>query len=454
MRHSLHLLRLGAFPLGLGLASVLVGGTLNRVLIVEAGLPAALVGLLFAIPVLLAPARIALGHLTDSHPLRGERRAPYIALGASVAGVAMTAAVLVLLRAPLGLPGAFAGLLLFAIYGVGYGLASTAFEALLADKFRGAQRPRAVTLSKVAMFGGILGGAVILGRLLDPFDPARLAAIAAGVMLTFALLSAIAVSRQEVPLPVPGRHGSRAENSGLVALIRRVVWADRQARRFFVVIVLSVLGTQAQDVLLEPYGGLALGLSVAQTTRLTAIWGAGTLLALMLAGTVGIPRLGYALVLRAGLRVNIAVFVGLILAGALGSAALFRGLVFALGLGTGLAMAGLLTAVIEYTTFARAGLLMGVWGTAAELGQASGMLISGVLVDLLRALGGGNVLLAYGGVFALEALLLARALWLVSGLDIARSAALREEAPHWDQRARRVPGKAQGEDRIVAAESL
>ena len=66
----------------------------------------------------------------------------------------------------------------------------------------------------------------------------------------------------------------------------------------------------------------------------------------------------------------------------------------------------MLTAVIEFTTSVRAGLLMGVWGVAYELGHAFGSLISGVIVDLGRALTGGNITLTYSFIFALEAILL------------------------------------------------
>ena len=65
-------------------------------------------------------------------------------------------------------------------------------------------------------------------------------------------------------------------------------------------------------------------------------------------------------------------------------------------------MAGLLTAVIEYTTSARAGLMMGVWGTAAEIGQTMGGVLGGAVVDAMRWLTGGDALIAYSALFTLE----------------------------------------------------
>ena len=418
-QHRLHRIRLAGFPLGLGLALVLVSGTLNRVMIVELDLPASLVGLFFAAALAVAPARAWLGYLSDGHPIGGKRREPYIVLGALVAGLGVIGATLIVINtAAVGLVMAGGVLLAFLAYALGYTLASNTFEALLADTFQGDQRPRAVTGFKVVMFVGIFGGAIVLGRLLDPFDRARLAAVVVGVLAAFVALAALAVFRQEPPLHDVRAVSERATDMPFFQVIRRVIWADPQARRFFALVVLSVLGTLAQDVLLEPYGALVLDMNVAQTTRLTAIWGSGAILAMLGGGLVLIKRLGYMRVLHVGLVINIAVFVGLIAAGALGHTGLFMGLVFVLGIGTGLSMAGLLTAVIEYTTFVRAGLLMGVWGTAAELGQALGGLMGGVVVDALRWLSGGNNLLAYGTVFALEAILLLVALGLCATLRV------------------------------------
>lgn len=426
----LNVARLALFPLGLGLALVLVTGTLNRVMIVELKLPASLVGLFFAMTLVVAPARAWLGYLSDGYPLRGKRREPYILLGALLLAAAVIAATLLVThsarRGALLVP---AGLLTFIAYALGVNLASNTFEALLADRFHGDARPRAVTLFKVAMFGGILAGSLGLGYLLDPFDPERFIGIVIGAMALFIALAAIGTARQEPALPALRAVSHRAAAQPFWTVIRDVIWRDREARRFFALVVLSTLGTLAQDVLLEPYGALVLDMSVGQTTRLTALWGSGAMLTLVASGVWLIRRWGYMATLRAGLAISIAVFGAIVGIGWLGSAPLFMALVFALGLGAGLAMAGLLTAVIEFTTTLRAGLLMGVWGMAAELGQASGGLLGGIVVDALRLLTGGNYWIAYGTVFTIEALLLTVVLSLAGGLHVERSAAQAEAYP-------------------------
>ncbi len=418
----LNVFRLAAFPIGLGATGVLVSGTLNRVMIVELGLPASLVGLFFAIPVLIVPLRVWMGHRSDAYPVGGLRREPYIVLGSLVAGLGVAGATLLALDNPApGLLALAAILLAFLAYGLGKHLSSNTFEALLADRFEGDARPRAVNLLKVAMFVGIFGGAILLGRLLEPFDPGRLAAITLGVAALAFALAVLATIRQEPRTTVVRAASQRARQTPFLQVIREIVWRDPQVRTFFALVSLTVLGTLGQDVLLEPYGALALGLTVAQTTRLTAIWGAGVILAMLAAGMWLIRRFGYRPVLRIGLLLCVAVFAGLILAGVVESVSLFMVLVFLLGVGTGLASAGLLTAVITFTTVVRAGLLMGVWGVAHELGEAVGGLFGGVIVDAVRTATGGNALAAYGTVFAVEGALLVVALVLVNRVQVSQA---------------------------------
>lgn len=419
--HSAHIaaryVRLAGFPLGLGLALALVSGTFNRVLIVEYDLPATLVGLFFAAALLIAPVRAWLGYLSDGYPIAGKRREPYIALGAVAGALGIVAAALITVRADAAGPVLISGLgAAFLAWALGMTLASNTFEALLADTFSGAGRPRAVTTYKVAMFAGIMLGALALGRVLDPFDERRFVVVVGAVMALFAGLAVAATFRQERPTEPAVMRAARPSAVPFWRVVRGLIWQDRHARRFFVVVVLAVLGTLAQDVLLEPYGALVLGLSVGETTQLTGLWGGGTILALLGCGIWLIPRWGYMPMLRGGLLLNVAVFPAIIVAGLLESAALFLALVFALGVGTGLSMAGLLTAVIEFTTATRAGLLMGVWGMAAEFGQAIGGLMGGIVVDTVLWLSADNALLAYGTVFAVEGGLLLVALALTANL--------------------------------------
>jgi BCD family chlorophyll transporter-like MFS transporter len=71
------LLRLSLFQISCGMAAVLLTGTLNRVMIVELGIPAGIVALMVAMPLLFAPARALIGFRSDNHKsFLGWKRVP------------------------------------------------------------------------------------------------------------------------------------------------------------------------------------------------------------------------------------------------------------------------------------------------------------------------------------------------------------------------------------------
>ena len=76
------LLRLSLFQISVGMAAVLLLGTLNRVMIVELGVMAWIVAIMIAIPVLVAPFRALLGFRSDTYRSAiGWKRIPYLWFG-------------------------------------------------------------------------------------------------------------------------------------------------------------------------------------------------------------------------------------------------------------------------------------------------------------------------------------------------------------------------------------
>lgn len=418
-------LRLAGFPIAYGLSGVLVGGTLNRVMIAELGLPASLVAALFAIPLLVSPLRLWLGHRSDAYPIFGRRREPYMFAGALLIGAGVAA----IASATVGThrsTAAFAaaGALAFLLYGVGRNLGHTAYQALLAEKFSGPVRARAVTLYEVVTLVGSVAGAGMLGRVLEHYEPARLVQVALAVGVAIVLLAAVAVPGQERREQSSARAG-HARAVPFRTVVRDLVLADPQIRRLFAVVICTFIGTLAQDVLLEPYGALVLGMSVGQTTRLTMFWGLGVLAAMLTSGVLLLRWLGPLRLMRAGMLMSMGVFTAVAAVGLVGAPGSFRWLVLAMGLGTGLAGAGMLGSVVEFTTPARAGLLMGVWGVANMLGHAAGSVLGGVVVDTVR-LATGSALSAYTALFAFEIAMLAVAFALTFRLSADRMRAQAE----------------------------
>lgn len=419
--------RLAFFSIAYGLSSALIGGTLNRIMIAELGLPATLVALFFAVPLIISPVRVWLGYRSDGFPIFGKRREPYIVLGAIAIGLGIIAASNLTANATnANALFILSGILSFLLYGLGRNLAHNTYQALISDRYTGTYRTRAVTFYEVATLLGSVMGAGFIGKALETFEPARLMSVAMGVAIVILILAVIAAIGQEPRDQIVQVASEQARKVPFQKVLREVVFADPQVRLLFTLVIFTFIGTLAQDSLLEPYGGLVLGMSVGETTRLTMYWGLGVLASMLLSGLFLIKLLGYMKLMRMGIIVSILVFVGLIATGLTGNAGVFKSLVFVMGLGTGLAGAGMLSSIISFTTPIRAGMLMGVWGVANMVGHAVGNLLGGVLVDSVRLMT-GNALLAYSSLFAMEAVMLGIALVLSTRLNLSATAAHTEE---------------------------
>jgi BCD family chlorophyll transporter-like MFS transporter len=147
---------------------------------------------------------------------------------------------------------------------------------------------------------------------------------------------------------------------------------------------------------------------------------------MLLSGLFLIKWLGFMKLMRSGIILSIAVFLGLVVVGMSGNAGAFKSLVFVMGLGTGLAGAGMLSSIISFATPVRAGMLLGVFGVANMVGHAVGNLMGGAIVDLMR-LATGSALIAYSTLFGMEAIMLGVALYLSTRLDVNASQASLEE---------------------------
>jgi BCD family chlorophyll transporter-like MFS transporter len=428
MVRILNLIRMALFPLSYGLVGALMGSTLNRVMIADIGYSALWVGLFFALPDLVAPVRVWLGYRSDGYPIAGRRREPYIILGVLVVGAGVALVTWLATRAQVSNAALLATIaFMFVVYGIGRNLAHNSWQALLSDKFEGQARSRAITAFEVVTVFGLIMGAGIIGQLLGDYSAAQLMAVAVALAIVGFVLALVAVLGQEPRTPKAQLSATRARETSFRQTLREIVLADPQVRLFFVLVIFAFVGTLAQDVFLEPYGGVVLGMDVGQTTQLTVFWGLGLMASMLLSGWVLIRRLGHMTVLRAGLILSILVFAGIILAGRSGNVGLFRALVLVMGLGTGMAGAGMLTIVINFTSLLRAGLLLGVWGVANQLGRAAGSLMGGTVVAAVEGLTGSSFT-AYATVFALEIGMLLVALFLSYRLDVAASRAKAEEA--------------------------
>jgi BCD family chlorophyll transporter-like MFS transporter len=169
-----------------------------------------------------------------------------------------------------------------------------------------------------------------------------------------------------------------------------------------------------QDIILEPYGAEVLGLSVGQTTLLTGLMAAGSIVACAMAASMLARRADPQRVAALGLVAGLAAFSCVIFAEPLQSASLFRAGVVLIGLGGGLFSVGTLSAAMELDSGGLHGMVLGAWGGVVATATGLSVALGGVLRDAGTHLAMTGVLgevlatpsAGYGFVYHLELALL------------------------------------------------
>lgn len=418
------LLRLSLFQVSVGMALVLMLGTLNRVMIVELGVPASLVAVVIALPVIYAPMRALIGFKSDHHrSALGWRRVPYMWMGTMTqfGGLAIMPFALLVLsgggdagRWPAWIGQASAALA-FLLVGAGLHTTQTAGLALANDQAAPEKQPRVVGLMYVMLLLGSLGSALLFGWLLSDFSPARLVQVIQGTAVATLVLNAVALWKQETRDPQRvARWRQRPDREpDFRQAWRDFVALDGSVRRL-AAIGLGTLAFGMQDVLIEPYGGQVLQMGVGQTTWLSATLAAGGLcgfgLASNLLGRGGEP---VRLALQAAMF-GVPGFAAITLAAPLNGLPLFVAGVFAIGLAAGLFGHATLTVTMNRAPRGQEGLALGAWGAVQATAAGVGVALGGILRDAFGALatqGSLGTALAvpatgFGAVYLLEIVLL------------------------------------------------
>ncbi len=379
------LLRLCLFQVTVGMCAVLLIGTLNRVMIVELGVPVTLVALMVALPLLFAPFRALIGFRSDNHrSVLGWRRVPYIWIGTLLqfGGLSIMPFALIVLsgdtQGPLWI-GHAAAALAFLMVGAGLHTVQTVGIALATDLAPQESQPRVVALLSVALLAGMLVSAIGFGALLTPFSQVTLIQVIQGAAMVTLVLNAIALWKQEArdPSRTRGRQpGDPGFGESLRALRAEAGW-DRR----LVAIGLGAAGFGMQDVLLEPYGGQILGLAVGATTTLTALLAAG--------GVVGFVQAARAIgrgidphrVGGFGALAGAAGLGAVVLSAPLDSVILFGIGTLALGFGSGLFAHGTLTACMRLAPPGKVGLAIGTWGAVQASAAGGAIALGGAFRD-------------------------------------------------------------------------
>lgn len=422
------MLRLSLIQVSVGMALVLLTGTLNRVMILELGVAARVVAIMVALPVLFAPTRLLVGFRSDHHrSVLGWKRVPYIWFGtlAQFGGFAIMPFALLILSGDTTGPlwvGHLSAALSFLLVGAGMHTTQTAGLALANDVVAEADRPRVVAMLYVMLLLGMLVSALLFGVLLHDFTQIKLIQVIQGAAVFTVLANLVALWKQE-----SFRRGQAATVAAQAIAKPRFIttWrrfsAELRMQRFLWVVALGSMGFAMQDILLEPYGGEILHLSVGATTALTAMYAAGALVAFLFAGQRLSDGANPHRLCASGALVGILGFSCVVFAAPLTSVACFRLGTFLIGLGGGLFCVGTLTSAMAFGARESGsgepgmnGFALGAWGAVHASAVGVGVAAGGTLRDLVsgHAMRGGfgpnlaDPVLGYTVVYHIEIFLL------------------------------------------------
>jgi MFS transporter, BCD family, chlorophyll transporter len=378
------LLRLSLFQVSVGMAMVLLIGTLNRVLIVELKVPAWLVSLMVGLPLVFAPFRAFIGFRSDNHfSALGWRRVPYIWMGTLLqfGGLAIMPFALVILsgdtHGPLWI-GQLASAVAFLLVGAGLQTTQTAGLALATDLATAESRPSVVSLMYVMLLVGMVAAGVAFGRLLQNFNEIRLIQVIQGAAMVTMGLNIIALWKQEA------RGATRkivVQSTAKFLDSWREFTSHSRAIRFLVTVALGTAAFNMQDIVLEPYGGEILHLPVAATTTLTAMLAGGSLAAFLIAARCLVHGADPYRVAAYGLLIGLAAFSAVIFAAPMGSPLLFRLGVILIGFGGGFFLVGTLAGAMARERNGETGLALGAWGAVQATSAGVAIALGGALRD-------------------------------------------------------------------------
>ncbi|MFN8384772.1 MAG: BCD family MFS transporter [Anaerolineales bacterium] len=407
--------QLGLIHVAVAMTLVPINSALNRVMIFDLGISKTLVSLLAVLPYLFSPIQVAIGSFSDRHPILGFRRTPYILVGLilCVVGLVVSPQVAYLIHDNFAF-GIIAGLLAFGAWGMGYNLSAVSYLSLASELSGEKERGKTVATMFFMMVIGLIATGISLSRMLTVYTPETLSSAFNIVGASALALGLIGLIKLEPRFNISS--STTSSESYTVRQMITAITSNPVAKIFFVYLLLLLAAILGQDVLLEPFGAQAFGMTVEQTSRIVSITGTFTLIAFIIAAAVE-RRIPKKVVAQSG---NIGALVGfllIVLSGFMRSLNVFYIGIMLLGFGTGISTIANLSLMFDLTVEGKVGLYIGAWGFSNGLSRLMGILLAGVVADSATKLT-GQAMNGYLVVFGIEALMLFIAAIMLTRIDV------------------------------------
>lgn len=408
-------LQLGLIHVAVAMTLVPINSTLNRVMIYDLNISKTIFTLLAVFPYLFSPIQVAIGSFSDRHPIFGFRRTPYILAGLllCVLGLVISPQVAVLMDQNFGL-GLVAGIFAFGAWGMGYNLSAVSYLSLASELSGEKGRGKTVATMFFMMVIGLIATGVSLSRMVPTYTPELLTSAFNTVAVSALILGLLGLIKLE---PRSGIFASNAaSDTYTIKEMASAILENPVARIFFLYLLLLLAAILGQDVLLEPFGAEAFGMTLEATSRIVSISGVFTLIAFIVAailegrapkktiaqtGNLG-ALFGFLLIIASGLMRNLNIFyIGIML----------------LGFGTGISTVANLSLMFDLTVPGKVGLYIGAWGFSNGMSRLTGLLLAGIVADAATKIT-GRAMSGYLVVFGIEALMLVIAAFMLYRIDV------------------------------------
>ena len=392
-------------------------GTLNRVMIFDFGLSKTIFTMIAIFPYLFSPIQVAIGSYADHHPILGYRRTPHILLGLLLCatGLGISSFMVSTIQTNFTL-GILIGLLAFFLWGMGYHFSAVSYFSLASELSGEKGRGTTIAVMFFMMVFGIITASQTVSRLATEPTFESLSRAFWIVSISALILGLLSLIKLE-----PRFNASSSNQVSRTHTLREMytaITANPVARVFFIYLLLLLAAILGQDVLLEPFGAEAFGMTIAETSRIVSYSQLLTLIAFFVAGFME-GRVEKKKIAQMG---NLGAIVGFLLIVASGitrSLGIFYGGIMLLGFGTGIATVANLSLMFNLTVRQEVGLYIGAWGFSNGLSRLTGLLMAGVVADVATQIT-GQALGGYLVVFGIEALMLIVAAVMLSRIDVNR----------------------------------
>jgi BCD family chlorophyll transporter-like MFS transporter len=414
-------LRLSTFQIGSAMSDILMTSVWNRIMISNFGIAAWPVGLLIAMRYFLFPLSLWSGYQSDSHPIRGLHRTPYIWSGRllMVLSFPLLGFSLNRLAADSGdVMGWALAIGCFVFFGAGTLISGSPFLALVRDSVPKEKQGLAISAVETVMIAFFPISAILFGYWLEEYSQSVFWQVIIVTMAVAAFFWVVAIAGVEKRIA----RTVISESESIRFSFRKTfgkIWRDRRTRRFFGFLAIATVAAWAQDNVLEPFGAEVFDMPVGQTTRLNAYWQGTLVIVLVLTSLIrrktrpeeqtGLTKVGL------GLMVVGMIFIGFSsLSGQLNL--LILGLII-FGAGFGLFTFGGFSLIAVMTTDIEAGAYLSLWTVCILVSRGLGISLGSFLRDIFIALTDSPEL-SYALIFFLEAIGIAVGVFLLSKRDI------------------------------------